>query len=347
MNALEPNAARLIEAFSRPARVILVAAIAAALAANGLALAIPFMEIHELLQPDEVYELPAAVVMMWKSGLEVVAVLIVFFSICFPFAKLIGLTIALLVRWKDPSRRGRFVRLLAELGRWSLLDVFVVMLLMVLASGQWVVSTDVKPGVYLFVSAIGTAMVLSEVVARRTEARSAVPTSSARTVAWKRLGWFGRLGLPAIILASAATLSVAVALPVLKIHQFMLHGNAYSVISSVETLWKDHEVVFAVIMTALLGVLPTLRLLALAAAFLLPLREPARRTLLDLATLARRWAGIEVFGLALMLVLLEGRSLIKTEIEAGAWVLLGAIVVYTGLTLAVSKAVRAIDAASA
>ncbi|MGA1517400.1 MAG: paraquat-inducible protein A, partial [Phycisphaerales bacterium] len=169
---------RLLNDFAWPARIALCAALGLATAANITALLVPFMEIREFLHKTESYELPEAVKLMWTEGLPVVAVLIVSFSIVFPFAKLLGLAICLLPRWRRRERRARMLRLLAELGRWSLLDVFVVMLLMVLASDQWAVGTDVKPGIYLFMSAIGTAMAVSDVLASRAEALE--PTKSGQ-----------------------------------------------------------------------------------------------------------------------------------------------------------------------
>jgi paraquat-inducible protein A len=339
---------RLLNDFAWPARIALCAALGLATAANIAALLVPFMEISEFLHKTESYELPEAVKLMWTEGLPVVAVLIVSFSIVFPFAKLLGLAICLLPRWRRRERRARLLRLLAELGRWSLLDVFVVMLLMVLASDQWAVGTDVKPGIYLFMSAIGTAMAVSDVLASR--ARALEPTSAGRAEpsrAIARLGWFGRIGLPLLLLASLATLVGAIATPFLKIEQFLLRGFSYSVFGAIRTLWESHREVFATLMALLLAALPAVRLVLLAVALAAKASDAVRSGLLDWAGLARRWSGIEVFGLALLLVLVEGRSLIKTEVLSGAWILLGAIAANTALTLAFSRLVRGIRGGTA
>ncbi len=339
---------RLLEDFSWPARILLCSALGLATAANISALLVPFMEIREFLHKTETYQLPEAVKLMWSEGLPVVAVLIVSFSIVFPFAKLLGLSICLLAKWNRRERRTRLLRLLAELGRWSLLDVFVVMLLMVLASDQWAVGTDVKPGIYLFMGAIGTAMAISDVLASRAEAREGVDSSAAasgRVIA--KLGWGGRIGLPLLLLASLASLVAAIGTPFLKIDQFLLRGLSYSVFGAIRTLWDSHREGFATLMALLLAVLPALRLVLLTVALTAKASRSIRSRLLEWAGLARRWSGIEVFGLALMLVLVEGRSLIKTEVLAGAWILLGAIAVNTALTFAFSRWVRGIRSATA
>lgn len=334
---------RLLQEFSLPARIALCAALLLATAANVTALLVPFMEISEFLHKTESYQLPEAVKLMWTEGLPVVAVLIVSFSIVFPFAKLLGLAICLIPRWRQRERRTRMLRLLAELGRWSLLDVFVVMLLMVLASDQWAVGTDVKPGIYLFMSAIGTAMVVSDVLVSKAAGNEPLDSGSgSRSRAIARLGSTGRIGLPLLLLASLASLVGAVGMPFLKIEQFLLHEYSYSVFGAIRTLWTSHREAFAALMATLLALLPTLRLALLAGALAARVSARGRSRLLERAGLARRWSGIEVFGLALLLVLFEGRTLIKTEVLAGAWVLLGAIAVNTALTFAFSRLVRGV-----
>ena len=349
MNSEKPRdggqGTRLLLDFRLPARIALCAALLLATAANVTALLVPFMEISEVLHKTESYELPEAVKLMWTEGLPVVAVLIVSFSIVFPFAKLLGLAVCLIPKWRHHERRTRMLRLLAELGRWSLLDVFVVMLLMVLASDQWAVGTDVKPGIYLFMAAIGTAMAVSDILATRAARSSASsapgPTGAGRR-AISRLGWSGRIGLPLLLVASLATLVGAVGIPFLKIEQFLLHEYSYSVFGAIRTLWESHREVFALLMAMLLAVLPTARLGMLASALLARFTDRARARILDWAGMARRWSGIEVFGLALLLVLVEGRTLIKTEVLAGAWILLGAIAANAALTFAFSRLVRGV-----
>lgn len=339
---------RLLGDFSWPARILLCTALGLATAANVTALLVPFMEIREFLHKTESYELPEAVKLMWTEGLPVVAVLIVSFSIVFPFAKLLGLSICLLARWSRRDRRARMLRLLAELGRWSLLDVFVMMLLMVLASDQWAVGTDVKPGIYLFMGAIGTAMAVSDVLASRADSeRTLEPAPPTRSRAIAHLGRFGRIGLPLLLLASLATLVGAIGTPFLKIEQFLLRGFSYSVFGAIRTLWESHREVFALLMAMLLAVLPAARLGLLAVALAARASEAGRSRLLDWAGLARRWSGIEVFGLALLLVLVEGRTLIRTEVLAGAWILLGAIAANTALTFAFARLVRGIRGVTA
>ncbi len=108
--------------------------------AQALALFVPFMSIKVVLVGNDIYSLPNSVRLMWESKIYVVAILIAFFSITFPFLKLA----VLLVVWVavPPTReRERILYWLCLLGKWSMLDPFIVILLMVLATDQWAVST--------------------------------------------------------------------------------------------------------------------------------------------------------------------------------------------------------------
>ena len=100
---------------------------------------------------------------MWSSGLYAIAVLIVAFSLTFPFVK-IGMLLCVL--WIPTTRSGRHKVLgtLKQLGRWSLLDVFVVLLIMVLSADQFFVGAKPEIGVTLFLAAIFGSMIVCELL---------------------------------------------------------------------------------------------------------------------------------------------------------------------------------------
>jgi paraquat-inducible protein A len=307
------------------AAAALIAALAVAFSLNVAALRTPFMTLSEVFHEPVTYSLPAAVRLMWGQGLYLVAVLIVSFSICFPFLKIGGLLAALLAPLSLDSR-ARLLAVLGALGRWSLLDVFVVMLLMVIASDQWAVGTTVHSGIFLFMGAIAIAMLSTEAMEgwQRRLVGAPPPAASPRTRAFaSSLPW----GIAAIglLLLAAASLVAAAQLPMLRVDQFLLRSNQYSVVGAIETLWKAREAVFAVAMASLLLAVPLLQLLLAGIWWLAKLSPRRREGVVRWGLRAGRWSGLEVFGLALLLVVTEGRELIRTEVRDGAWVLLAAI----------------------
>lgn len=302
-----------------------LAALAAALGLNIAALRTPFMTLSELFHEPVTYSLPEAVRLMWGQGLYLIALLIVSFSICFPFLKIGGLLLSLLAPL-PPAARRRLLAWLGALGRWSLLDVFVVMLLMVIASHQWAVGTTVHSGIFLFMGAIGIAMLSTEVLEgldRRVCPAAPLPSQprSSALVASPLLG----AAAVVLLLLAAATLAAAAVLPMLRIDQFLLRSNQYSVAGAVGTLWSAREPAFAVAMAGLLLAVPLLHLLLAGLWSLARLSPCGRGEVERWGGRVGRWSGLEVFGLALLLVVTEGRELIRTEVGSGAWLLVAAI----------------------
>ena len=57
------------------------------------------------------------------------------FSITYPFVKLIGMTVLWFFQPFGGEFRGRYLSIMTQIGRWSLLDVYVALILAALASG--------------------------------------------------------------------------------------------------------------------------------------------------------------------------------------------------------------------
>ena len=75
----------------------------------------------------------SGVVELWRSGSQEIAVIVFIASVTIPLLKLISLTLLLVSvqrrsKW-HPRQRTRLYRLLELVGRWSMLDIYVVTLL--------------------------------------------------------------------------------------------------------------------------------------------------------------------------------------------------------------------------
>jgi paraquat-inducible protein A len=75
----------------------------------------------------------SGVVELWKSGSWAIAIIVFIASVTIPLLKMISLTLLLVSvqrrsRW-HPRERTRLYRLLELVGRWSMLDIYVVTLL--------------------------------------------------------------------------------------------------------------------------------------------------------------------------------------------------------------------------
>lgn len=304
------------------------ACLVASFTMNVAALKLPFLEIRMFPDPPEMYSIPHTVSLMWTTlKLYWVAILIAGFSLAFPFIKLVSL-FGLWFLPLRPDARGRGLKILGALGRWSLLDVFVALVLIVLAHEQGnLFVTDVRPGLYLFMAAILLSMTTGEVMAflhERAESPPELPTDR-RPRPSLGSGW-RRVVVPVLLAGSLLSLGVAVELPFLKITAWYLSDKSYSILGTIQTLWETKQHAFAIVVAAGLVVMPLIRLAVLCGTWTIG-RSPARFRIAMLRTrIASQWSMIDVFGLAIGLFLLEGSTLVPVEGQVGAWALLGAII---------------------
>lgn len=122
---------------------LLIAAYVLYLPANLL----PIMETTSLFgtQQDTIM---SGVVYLWGSGSWALAGVVFVASVAVPLLKLLSLTLLLVSvqrRWRgQPLRRARLYRFLELIGRWSMLDVYVVTILVALVQVQTLAA--VRPG---------------------------------------------------------------------------------------------------------------------------------------------------------------------------------------------------------
>jgi len=132
---------------------LLIAGYALYLPANLL----PIMETHSLfgLHKDTIM---SGVVYLWTSGSWALALVVFVASIAVPMVKLISLTllaVSVQRRWRTHTlARLRLYRFLERIGRWSMLDVYVVTILVALVQVQSLATIAPGPGVLAFAAVV-------------------------------------------------------------------------------------------------------------------------------------------------------------------------------------------------
>ncbi|WP_145081038.1 paraquat-inducible protein A [Poriferisphaera corsica] len=297
---------------------------------NVAALLTPFLRINLALSPTRIYSLPHTVQLMWEAKLYLVAALIVGFSIIFPFIKLALIAITWL-HITSPHKRQKTIAILETLGKWSMLDIFIVCILLVLTTNQVVISSAIRFGVYLFLIAITLSMITSLIIQTisrpiDTPNRKRNDTSPVciATKSSKLSFLYASLWLLALI-----ALLTAIGFPYFRIQGFFFNQHAYSIFRTTTTLFKAGAPIFAAFLFLVLIITPFLHLIFNLLLYLGDL-TPKRRHLLHLITHAlTSWSMLDVFALALLIFLLEGHSLIKTAIRPGLILLVIAVILLT------------------
>ena len=129
---------------------LLVVASAVAL---GFGLNLPLIYVEKMYFWDNTYSVVTGVFGLYDDGEHFLAALVFFFSFVFPIAKLA----LLLWIWFVPmnfTQRGEWLARLSALGKWSMLDVFIVAILVVASKLGALADVSTEDGVYWFASAV-------------------------------------------------------------------------------------------------------------------------------------------------------------------------------------------------
>lgn len=108
----------------------------------------------------------SGVVYLWVSGSWPLALVVFFASIMVPMLKLVSLALLLISvqtrsRWR-PVDRTRLYRVTELVGRWSMVDIFVVTMLVALVNLRPLASVDAGPGAVAFGAVVVLTMLAAE-----------------------------------------------------------------------------------------------------------------------------------------------------------------------------------------
>ncbi len=135
---------------------------AGALAAG---LSLPVITFKELIFRTTTFSIITGVVNLCQERYLLLAAVVFIFSVLFPILKLT----ALLLLWFWPltkSKRFTFLEFLSNLGKWSMLDVYLVAITIVIAKGSTMVKASPRIGIYFFGVSILLSIILSTLVKR-------------------------------------------------------------------------------------------------------------------------------------------------------------------------------------
>ncbi len=299
----------------------------AALSLQITALCVPFIEMSMFIEGTTIYGLLTSIHLMWTGGLYVIAILILSFSVVFPFLKLAGLTMAWIV-----LPQGRFrtslIRILGMLGKWSMMDPFCVILVVAIASDQWAVGADTQIGIYCFLCAVALSMILSMMMIHcdRKMNPSPAATSAAPFRIAKKIGWESSI-VPIALVISMASLYFALSLPFLEIDQFLLKSNSFGIFELCIALWTNHHLALALLAWTGLLIVPVATILFEWWFWLSHAKADGHIAHRRFVDTLYEWSMLDVFSLSLVLFLLEGDRFIKTEVHEGLWFIVIAVII--------------------
>lgn len=111
---------------------------------------LPFTSVTKLWLFENQVSVFQGLGILWKAG-ELFLFLILFvFTVCFPFVKINALLALWLYPGLTPDQAKNFFKFVSHLGKWSMLDVFVVAILVLTVKSGGLASVKVQSGFFLF-----------------------------------------------------------------------------------------------------------------------------------------------------------------------------------------------------
>jgi paraquat-inducible protein A len=113
----------------------------------------------------------SGVVLFWTTGSPFIAAVVFAASVMIPILKCIALALLTITaqrrsRWR-PQQRAKLYRLIERIGRWSMLDVFVVAIVVALVHLQSLATIHAGPGA----AAFGAVVVLTMLASKSFDSR--------------------------------------------------------------------------------------------------------------------------------------------------------------------------------
>jgi len=301
---------------------LVLAMIIASLYFNILALQTPFLTIYNFIMPNKVYSLFGAVELVWGHKAYAIAILIVGFSIIFPFVKLFFLFIICFVI-KGAKARHRTIIIIEALAKWSMLDVFVVCILLVLTNNQLFVSSKPNIGIYYFLLAIFISIICAILVdhlCEKTYPVSSERISARRKFTSEKFTVYEKALIIILLLISATFLIFAVTDNYIQVSGFFLRSHSYSIVQTCLSI-GSLSLILAWFIGFVLIIFPFIIFNYFFIFWTTSYHPTFHIKIMKLINKLSQFMMLDVFSLALVLVLLEGNIIIGTKTRNGLYTL--------------------------
>ena len=141
--------------------------------------AVPFFNVTKMWVFHDAVSVISGLVSLAQAGEWFLFTILFLFTLVFPVTKLSVLAAVWWNRHHHDERADRLLRWVAHLGKWSMLDVFVVAILVVAVKSASVAEIHVSLGVYLFTASVIITQLTSSRLEHRLRTLTAVPVADA------------------------------------------------------------------------------------------------------------------------------------------------------------------------
>ena len=114
----------------------------------------PIITLKKFLLIENTFSVLSGVTQLFNEGQIFLFIIITGFSIVFPLLKVVVLNILLSAKQDKAHKLDKYLRWMHLYGKWSMLDVFVVAVMVVAVKLGAVASVEMRYGLYLFAVAV-------------------------------------------------------------------------------------------------------------------------------------------------------------------------------------------------
>lgn len=275
----------------------------------------PVVRLTSAFYEDSDYSVIGGLVEFWRTGDYLIGALIFLFSGVFPVVKLA----AMLWLWFAPTvreERRRNLRIIEPLGKWSMLDVLVVILFAGAVKLGFLADAMVLPGAYVFGAAILLSMIAA-VLMDATVGAGELPANDPSRRAY---------GLPLVALLGLLLFAGGLFFPLMQVEKWVFWKEEYSILTGFFKLVIDGELVMAIGFLIFVILLPLAHYcMQLSLAVFHLLGRGGGRGVAWLAEM-ESWVMTDVFALALFVAVIRLSSWTSVEPRSGLYLFAGAVV---------------------
>ncbi len=142
-----------------------------------LGLFAPIMTLSKFLFLKNEVSIYTGLIGLFDDGHYGLFFIILIFSVCFPLAKIFTLAMVWYGNFLAEGKRKTLLRWIETLGRWSMLDVFVVALLVVTIKLGILADVEVHAGIYFFAASVLASMAASLLMNRLIHNPTEMPSA--------------------------------------------------------------------------------------------------------------------------------------------------------------------------
>ncbi len=131
-----------------------------------LGLTLPVIRLTRLYFWTDTHSILSILSALYETDEIFLAGIIFVFSVVFPAIKLLYIALAGTLNTFDPGRRSRWFKRIEWLGKWSMLDVLVLALLIFYAKSTELADAVALPGIYFFAASVIMTMLAYSLIDR-------------------------------------------------------------------------------------------------------------------------------------------------------------------------------------